>query len=53
MTFQIALFPPRNAEGIKETKLSGTMEKIFFLIITGFDEVQDVMILLLELTLLA
>jgi hypothetical protein len=27
MTFQIALFPPRNAEGIKKTKLSGTMEK--------------------------
>jgi hypothetical protein len=57
MTFQIALFPPRNAEGIKETKLSGTMEKRFFLIIMGFDEVQDlassldVMILLLELTL--
>jgi hypothetical protein len=26
MSFQIALFPPRNAEGIKETKRS-TMEK--------------------------
>jgi hypothetical protein len=27
MTFEIALFPPRNAEGIKGTKLSGIMEK--------------------------
>jgi hypothetical protein len=39
MTFQIALFPPGNAEGIKKSKLSGTMEKK---ILPDYYGVQDV-----------